>query len=104
MTEMVKPLQDMIPLGKYQRIGKLLWTTEGSDDVIHNRIVSVLHQAKLIAFQAAGGLYQSIRVAMGLKEAGPYFLRTMQNNFLTEVEYVGHLVSSQAASNLFGRY
>ena len=30
MTEMVKPLRDMIPLGKYQRTGKLIWTTEGS--------------------------------------------------------------------------
>ena len=30
MTEMVKPLRDMIPLGKYQRTGKLIWTTESS--------------------------------------------------------------------------
>ncbi len=30
MTEMVKPLRDMIPLGKYQRTGKLIWTTENS--------------------------------------------------------------------------
>jgi hypothetical protein len=30
MTEMVKPLSDMIPLGKYQRTGKLIWTTESS--------------------------------------------------------------------------
>ena len=30
MTEMVKPLRDMIPLGKNQRTGKLLWTTESS--------------------------------------------------------------------------
>jgi len=30
MTEMVKPLRDMVPLGKYQRIGKLIWTTESS--------------------------------------------------------------------------
>jgi hypothetical protein len=28
MTEMVKPLRDMIPLGKYQRTGKLIWTPE----------------------------------------------------------------------------
>ena len=27
MTKMVKPLRDMIPLGKYQRI---IWTTESS--------------------------------------------------------------------------
>jgi hypothetical protein len=26
MTEMVKPLRDMMPLGKYQRTGKLIWT------------------------------------------------------------------------------
>ena len=30
MTEMVKPLRDMIPLGKYQTTGKLIWTTESS--------------------------------------------------------------------------
>jgi hypothetical protein len=30
MTDMVKPLRDMIPLGKYQRTGKLIWTTESS--------------------------------------------------------------------------
>jgi hypothetical protein len=30
MTEMVKPLRDMILLGKYQRTGKLIWTTESS--------------------------------------------------------------------------
>jgi hypothetical protein len=30
MIEMVKPLRDMIPLGKYQRTGKLIWTTESS--------------------------------------------------------------------------
>ena len=30
MTEMVKLLRDMIPLGKYQRTGKLIWTTESS--------------------------------------------------------------------------
>ena len=30
MTEMVKPLRDMISLGKYQRTGKLIWTTESS--------------------------------------------------------------------------
>ena len=29
MTEMVKPLRDMIPLGKYQRTGRLIGTTEG---------------------------------------------------------------------------
>ena len=27
---MVQPLRDMIPLGKYQRTGKLIWTTDGS--------------------------------------------------------------------------
>jgi len=27
---MVKPLRDMIPLSKYQRTGKLIWTTESS--------------------------------------------------------------------------
>ena len=30
MTEMAKLLRDMIPLGKYQRTGKLIWTTESS--------------------------------------------------------------------------
>jgi len=30
MTDMVKLLRDMIPLGKYQRTGKLIWTTESS--------------------------------------------------------------------------
>ena len=30
MTEMVKPLRDMVPLGKYQRTGKLIWATESS--------------------------------------------------------------------------
>jgi len=30
MTVMVKPLRDMIPLGKYQRTGKLIWITESS--------------------------------------------------------------------------
>ena len=30
MTDMVKPLRDMIPLDKYQRTGKLIWTTESS--------------------------------------------------------------------------
>jgi len=30
MTEMVKPLRDMIPHGRYQRIGKFIWTTESS--------------------------------------------------------------------------
>jgi hypothetical protein len=30
MTEMVKPLRDMIPLGKYQRTGKLIWATDSS--------------------------------------------------------------------------
>ena len=30
MTDMVKPLRDMLPLGKYQRTGKLIWTTESS--------------------------------------------------------------------------
>jgi hypothetical protein len=30
MTDMVKPLRDMIPLGKYQRTGKLICTTESS--------------------------------------------------------------------------
>ena len=30
MTEMVKPLRDMIPQGKYQRTGKLVWATESS--------------------------------------------------------------------------
>jgi len=30
MTDMVKPLRDMIPLGKYQRTGKLTWMTESS--------------------------------------------------------------------------
>ena len=30
MTDMVKPLRDMIPLGNYQRTGKLIWTTESS--------------------------------------------------------------------------
>ena len=30
MTEMVKPLRDRIPLGTYQRTGKLTWAIEGS--------------------------------------------------------------------------
>jgi hypothetical protein len=30
MNEMVKPLRDMIPLGKHQRIGKFIWTTGSS--------------------------------------------------------------------------
>ena len=30
MTETVEPLRDLIPLGKYQRTGKLIWTTESS--------------------------------------------------------------------------
>ena len=30
MTEMAKPLRDMIPEGKYQRTGKLVWMTERS--------------------------------------------------------------------------
>ena len=30
VTEMVKPLRDMILLGKYQRTGKLIWMTENS--------------------------------------------------------------------------
>ena len=30
MTEMVKPLQEMIPRDKYQKTGKLVWTTESS--------------------------------------------------------------------------
>ncbi len=29
MTDMVKPLRDMIPLGIHQRIGTLVLTTEG---------------------------------------------------------------------------
>jgi hypothetical protein len=37
---------------------------------------------KLTVFRAAGGLYQWNRVAMGLKGAGPYFQRTMQNKVL----------------------
>ena len=30
MTEMAKPLREMIPQGKYQRTSKLVWTTERS--------------------------------------------------------------------------
>ena len=30
MTVMVKPLRDVIPQGKYQRTGMLVWTTESS--------------------------------------------------------------------------
>ena len=30
MTEMVKPLREMIPQGKYQKTSKLVWTTESS--------------------------------------------------------------------------
>ena len=30
MTEMVKPLREMIPEGKYHRASKLVWTTERS--------------------------------------------------------------------------
>ena len=41
----------------------------------------------LTAFRAAGGLYQWARVAMGLKGAGPYFQRSMQNKVLNGLVY-----------------
>ena len=37
------------------------------------------------AFTAVGGLYQWTRVAMGLKESGPYLQRSMSNTVLTDL-------------------
>ena len=42
----------------------------------------------LTAFSAVGGLYQWTRVAMGLKGAGPYFLRSMSNTVLAGLVYL----------------
>ncbi len=38
---------------------------------------------ELTVFQAADGLYQRIRIAMGLKGAGPYFQRSLHHDVLT---------------------
>jgi hypothetical protein len=43
---------------------------------------------ELSAFQAADGLYQQIRIAMGLKGAGPYFQRCLQTKVLYGLVYI----------------
>ena len=47
----------------------------------------------LTAFRAAGGLYQWTPVAMGLKGAGPYFQRSMQNKVFHGLVYIDDVLT-----------
>ena len=48
---------------------------------------------ELTAFQAAGGLYQRIRIAMGLKGAGPYFQQSLQTKVLDGLVYIDDVLT-----------
>ncbi len=71
------------------RLGTLKPTCFGLLDFTAGYHQTRLHpdSRELTAFRAAGGLYQWTRVAMGLKGAGPYFQRSMQNKVLNGLVY-----------------
>ena len=71
------------------RLGTLKPTCFGLLDFTAGYHQTRLHpdSRELTAFRAAGGLYQWTRVAMGLKGAGPYFQRSMQNKVLQGLVY-----------------
>jgi len=48
---------------------------------------------ELTAFQAADGLYQRIRIAMGLKGAGPYFQRSLQTKVFDGLVYIDDVLT-----------
>ena len=71
------------------RLGTLKSTCFGLLDFTAGYYQTRLHPESraLTTFRTAGGLYQWTRVAMGLKGAGPYFQRSIQNKVLNGLFY-----------------